>query len=50
MGLLHVYHIVLINVLIKIIGLLVTIAFYTLAERKIMGAVQRRVGPSVVGP
>lgn len=36
--------------LIKIITLLVAIAFYTLAERKLMGAVQRRRGPDVVGP
>ena len=36
--------------LFKIICLLVAIAFYTLAERKLMGAVQRRRGPDVVGP
>jgi NADH:ubiquinone oxidoreductase subunit H len=35
--------------LIKIVCLLVAIAYFTLAERKIMAAVQRRVGPNVVG-
>lgn len=34
----------------KIICLLIAIAYFTLAERKIMAAVQRRVGPNVVGP
>jgi NADH-quinone oxidoreductase subunit H len=32
-----------------IVGLLICIAFYTLAERKLMGAIQRRKGPDVVG-
>lgn len=36
--------------ILKIICLLVAIAYFTLAERKIMAAVQRRVGPNVVGP
>jgi NADH:ubiquinone oxidoreductase subunit H len=35
---------------LKIVCLLVAIAYFTLAERKIMAAVQRRVGPNVVGP
>jgi NADH-quinone oxidoreductase subunit H len=35
--------------LIEIIGLLIAVAFYTLAERKVMAAVQRRKGPNVVG-
>jgi len=35
--------------IIRIVGLLVAIAYYTLAERKIMAAVQRRLGPMVVG-
>lgn len=34
---------------IKLVCLLVAIAYFTLAERKIMAAVQRRVGPNVVG-
>ena len=35
--------------LVKVVCLLVTIAYYTLAERKIMASVQRRIGPNVVG-
>jgi NADH-quinone oxidoreductase subunit H len=35
--------------LVKIICLLVAIAYYTIAERKIMAAIQRRRGPNVVG-
>jgi len=35
---------------VKVVCLLVAIAYFTLAERKIMAAVQRRVGPNVVGP
>ena len=35
--------------LLKIILLLISIAYYTLAERKIMAAAQRRLGPNVVG-
>lgn len=33
----------------KIVCLLVAVAYYTLAERKLMASVQRRVGPNVVG-
>ena len=36
-------------IVIKLVLLLVAIAYYTLAERKIMAAVQRRFGPNVVG-
>jgi NADH-quinone oxidoreductase subunit H len=36
-------------ILITIIFTLINIAFYTLAERKIMAAIQRRKGPSIVG-
>jgi NADH:ubiquinone oxidoreductase subunit H len=35
--------------IVRVVGLLVAIAYYTLAERKIMAAVQRRLGPMVVG-
>ena len=35
--------------LIKIITLLVAIAYFTLAERKIMAAAQRRKGPDIIG-
>lgn len=32
-----------------IVGILVSVAYYTLLERKVMSSVQRRVGPNVVG-
>jgi NADH:ubiquinone oxidoreductase subunit H len=35
--------------MIKVVCLLVAIAYYTIAERKIMAAIQRRRGPNVVG-
>jgi len=37
------------HMLILIIFLLIAVAYFTLAERKIMGAMQRRKGPNVVG-
>lgn len=37
------------QILLKVVCLLVAIAYYTIAERKIMAAVQRRRGPNVVG-
>jgi NADH-quinone oxidoreductase subunit H len=40
---------IIIYILLFIIGLLICVAFYTLAERKLMGAIQRRKGPDVVG-
>ena len=36
-------------ILLKVICLLIAIAYYTIAERKIMAAIQRRRGPNVVG-
>lgn len=38
-----------VTLIIKIVCLLITVAYYTLAERKIMASVQRRLGPNVVG-
>jgi NADH-ubiquinone oxidoreductase chain 1 len=35
--------------LATIVPLLLTIAFYTIGERKAMGSIQRRKGPNVVG-
>ena len=32
-----------------VIPLLISVAYFTIAERKIMGAIQRRKGPNVVG-
>lgn len=46
--LVHILTILLLAV-VKVVCLLVAIAYFTLAERKIMAAVQRRVGPNVVG-
>jgi len=41
--------ITLIKILIIVIPLLIAVAYFTLAERKILGAIQRRRGPNVVG-
>lgn len=38
-----------INTLLTIVPILGTVAYFTLAERKIMGSIQRRTGPNVVG-
>ena len=46
---LHPVVVQLLLILVKIICLLVAIAYYTIAERKIMAAIQRRRGPNVVG-
>jgi NADH-quinone oxidoreductase subunit H len=39
----------LIKLLILIVPLLISVAYFTLAERKILGAIQRRRGPNVIG-
>jgi NADH-quinone oxidoreductase subunit H len=39
----------LIKIFIIIVPLLISVAYFTLAERKILGAIQRRRGPNVVG-
>lgn len=36
-------------ILVKIVCLLISVAYFTIAERKIMAAIQRRKGPDVVG-
>jgi len=41
--------ILLLKILSIIIPLLISVAYFTLAERKIMGTVQRRKGPNVIG-
>jgi len=38
-----------IQLLIIVIPLLISVAYFTLAERKILGAIQRRKGPNVIG-
>jgi NADH:ubiquinone oxidoreductase subunit H len=37
------------EVLIVLVPVLMTIAFVTIAERKVMAAMQRRCGPNAVG-
>jgi len=37
------------RILIIIIPLLISVAYFTLAERKVMGAIQRRRGPNLIG-
>ncbi len=39
----------LVKILIIIVPLLISVAYFTLAERKILGTIQRRMGPNVVG-
>lgn len=41
--------IIFIKILIIVVPLLIAVAYFTLAERKILGAIQRRRGPNVVG-
>ena len=40
---------IILKILIIIIPLLISVAYFTLAERKIMGSIQRRRGPNVIG-
>jgi NADH-quinone oxidoreductase subunit H len=40
---------ILLKTLIIIIPLLIAVAYFTIAERKIMGIIQRRKGPNVIG-
>ena len=42
------FHFIMI-ILIKIVCVLIAVAYFTIAERKIMAAIQRRVGPNVEG-
>ena len=37
-------------ILVVTVGVLLAVAYYTYAERKVMGAMQRRQGPNLVGP
>ena len=43
------YIIILFKVIVIIVPLLIAVAYFTLVERKILGAIQRRKGPNVVG-
>jgi NADH-quinone oxidoreductase subunit H len=40
---------IIVKILVIVIPLLVGVAYFTLAERKFMSAIQRRRGPNVVG-
>lgn len=40
---------IILKILIIVVPLLISVAYFTLAERKILGAIQRRRGPNVVG-
>lgn len=40
---------ILLLILCTIVPLLISVAYFTLVERKILGAIQRRKGPNVVG-
>ena len=40
---------ILLYIVLLIIPIVITVAFYTLAERKIIASIQRRTGPNVVG-
>jgi len=46
---LYTFFVLLIKILVIIVPLLISVAYFTLAERKILGAIQRRRGPNVVG-
>jgi NADH-ubiquinone oxidoreductase chain 1 len=35
--------------ILTIVPVIIAVAFFTLAERKIMASIQRRTGPNVVG-
>ena len=41
--------IIILKILGVVVPLLLSVAFFTLAERKIMGSIQRRRGPNVIG-
>jgi NADH-quinone oxidoreductase subunit H len=40
---------ILFKVISIVVPLLISVAYFTIAERKIMGAIQRRRGPNVIG-
>jgi len=39
----------LVGILIIVVPILISVAFLTLAERKVMGSIQQRKGPNTVG-
>ena len=40
---------ILFEIIITFISIIISVAYFTLAERKVMGSIQRRKGPNVVG-
>jgi len=40
---------IILKILAIVVPLLISVAYFTLAERKIMGAIHRRKGPNVIG-
>ena len=40
---------ILLKILVIVIPLLISVAYFTIAERKLMGIIQRRKGPNVIG-
>lgn len=40
---------IILKILSIVVPLLISVAYFTIAERKIMGAVQRRKGPNIIG-
>jgi hypothetical protein len=44
-----IYIINIINIIIIIVSVLISLAYLTIAERKLMASMQRRVGPNVIG-
>jgi NADH-quinone oxidoreductase subunit H len=40
---------IVIIVLVKIVCILIAVAYFTIAERKVMASIQRRMGPNVEG-
>jgi NADH-quinone oxidoreductase subunit H len=45
----HAYSMFFLLIIATLVGVIINIAFYTLAERKVMAAIQRRRGPNMVG-
>ena len=45
----HYYLFIVLQILSIIILLLISVAYFTLAERKIIASIQRRRGPNVIG-
>jgi NADH-quinone oxidoreductase subunit H len=43
------FFIIIFKILFIVIPILIAVAYFTLAERKILGAIQRRKGPNVIG-